>query len=113
VIAAESFVFERTWGWGVGGGVGFEVCTSDCQAGTIGGAGGQFNLPGDVATDAAGNVYVADWGNDRIQKFVPKPSADLLAVAAFASVACLRASARVRLPAPARPKHRLRAESRV
>ena len=30
---------------------------------------GQFNSPNDVAVDSSGNVYVADAGNDRIQKF--------------------------------------------
>jgi len=30
---------------------------------------GQFSDPSDIATDAAGNVYVADRGNARIQKF--------------------------------------------
>jgi DNA-binding beta-propeller fold protein YncE len=30
---------------------------------------GQFRNPRGVATDAAGHVYVADHGNDRIQKF--------------------------------------------
>src|SRR5438128_2424564 len=30
---------------------------------------GQFNFPSGVATDANGNVYVADTGNSRIQKF--------------------------------------------
>ncbi len=37
--------------------------------GTPGSAGGQFTAPGALAVDAAGNVYVADTGNDRIQKF--------------------------------------------
>ncbi len=30
---------------------------------------GQFNDPEGVAVDSLGNVYVADWGNERIQKF--------------------------------------------
>jgi sugar lactone lactonase YvrE len=30
---------------------------------------GQFNFPRDAATDGLGNVFVADYGNDRVQKF--------------------------------------------
>ncbi|HLD83394.1 MAG TPA: 6-bladed beta-propeller [archaeon] len=30
---------------------------------------GQFNAPSDIAVDSSGNVYVADTGNNRIQKF--------------------------------------------
>ncbi len=45
------------------------------RSGDIGqGAGadsGQFNSPNAVATDADGNIYVADTGNDRIQIFRP------------------------------------------
>ena len=37
--------------------------------GSFGTANGQFNGPYGVATDATGNVYVADSGNNRIQKF--------------------------------------------
>ena len=37
--------------------------------GTAGSGNGQFKLPLGIAVDAAGNVYVADAGNDRIQKF--------------------------------------------
>jgi sugar lactone lactonase YvrE len=52
-------------------GTGFEVCTvaADCQAGTAGGLGGEFSEPEGVAVDGAGNVYVADTQNNRIQKF--------------------------------------------
>jgi DNA-binding beta-propeller fold protein YncE len=31
-----------------------------------------LNLPWGIATDRAGNVYIADWRNDRIQKFDPQ-----------------------------------------
>ncbi len=46
--------------------------SADCFASTWGSYGlsnGQFDLPYGVGTDASGNVYVADTGNDRIQKF--------------------------------------------
>ena len=39
------------------------------QWGTSGSGDGQFSNPLGVTTDPAGNVYVADAGNDRIQKF--------------------------------------------
>ncbi|MGZ5907039.1 MAG: 6-bladed beta-propeller [Reyranella sp.] len=44
--------------------------------------GGQGMMPGQIdnphqwATDQAGNLYVADSNNDRVQKFVPKKGAD-------------------------------------
>jgi len=69
---ASSGAFERTWGMDVvaGGGTGFEICTAaaSCKTGTVGGLGGEFN-PNGVATDGAGNVYVADFSNNRIQEF--------------------------------------------
>ncbi len=41
-----------------------------CQAGSnLTSLGGELITPSGVATDAAGNVYVADTGNDRIQEF--------------------------------------------
>lgn len=74
--------FVRAWGWGVATGASaFELCTSSCQAGVSGPGVGQFALQAwddsgsllitpQVAVDQSdGSVYVADPGNDRIQKF--------------------------------------------
>jgi sugar lactone lactonase YvrE len=67
---AADGTFLRMYGWGVDTGAsGFETCTSGCEAGTPGSGDGQFSSPQDVATDPAGNVYVADTFNHRIQKF--------------------------------------------
>ena len=70
-------VFERTWGRNVDSvapGTGFEICTDpdggDCQSGTAStGLGGEMLFPISLATDASNNVYLADAGNNRIQKF--------------------------------------------
>src|SRR5207247_10772410 len=37
-----------------------------------GGGKGQFDNPHGIAVDSAGNIFVADTGNGRIQKFSPK-----------------------------------------
>ena len=34
---------------------------------------GQFDRPTDVVVDPQGNLYVVDFGHDRIQKFTPLP----------------------------------------
>ncbi|MFI5372623.1 MAG: hypothetical protein ACHQ52_13790 [Candidatus Eisenbacteria bacterium] len=44
------------------------------QWGSNGSGEGQFNIPLGLATDAAGNVYVSDNGNNRVQKFGPSPT---------------------------------------
>ncbi|MBK8293427.1 MAG: hypothetical protein IPK93_01110 [Solirubrobacterales bacterium] len=65
--------FQGIWGKDVdiGGGTGAEICTSaaDCQSGSPGGLGGELSYPAGAATDADGNLFVADTGNKRIQKF--------------------------------------------
>lgn len=70
--------FIRAWGWGVATGANsFETCTASCQPGIAGGGDGQFSLtfndsvsePQIAIDQTDGSVYVADTGNDRVQKF--------------------------------------------
>ncbi len=62
--------FQLTWGWSVDDfNSVFQICTSGCEKGSQGSGEGQFDTPDGVAIDGAGNVYVADGGNDRVQKF--------------------------------------------
>jgi RHS repeat-associated protein len=42
------------------------------QFGSEGFGGGQFKAPVDSAIDGEGNIWVTDYGNDRVQKFSPK-----------------------------------------
>jgi DNA-binding beta-propeller fold protein YncE len=43
--------------------------------GSFGTGPGQFNHPACVAIDGAGNVFVMDKDNSRVQKFAPVPTA--------------------------------------
>jgi tripartite motif-containing protein 71 len=62
--------FLLMWGWGVDdGSSAFQTCSSGCKIGIQGGGIGQLNYPRGLASDASGNVFVADTGNSRIQVF--------------------------------------------
>jgi DNA-binding beta-propeller fold protein YncE len=65
--------FVRAFGFDVrpGRGRGFEVCTraTGCKRGRAGAGAGQLSSVLGIATDAAGNVYVADSGNGRVSQF--------------------------------------------
>src|SRR5687767_12942287 len=64
--------WERTWGRDVisGGATDPEICTvaANCKFGVSSGLGGEMQGAQGIATDAAGNVYVAEFTN-RIEKF--------------------------------------------
>ena len=65
--------FIKTFGWGVSNGhAEFEICTKECKAGVAGAGAGQFNVPAGVTVDEAGNVWVVDNANDRIEEFNEK-----------------------------------------
>ena len=65
--------FIETFGWGVTDGKAeFETCTSYCKAGLAGSGEGQFYVEAGLAVDSSGNVWVADYGNNRVQEFSEK-----------------------------------------
>ena len=75
-LAVPAQAADGTWNRAIGFGVNpnsnnGEVCTiaAACAAGANGALGGEFNFPEGVATDSAGNIYVADTNNERVQKF--------------------------------------------
>ena len=63
--------FQGAFGFGViNGASAFQFCTTVCQVGVNGAAGGQFARPSYVAVDpTSGNIYVADESNHRVNKF--------------------------------------------
>jgi hypothetical protein len=65
--------FLLAFGWDVitGGGTSYEVCTvaANCKSGSQGTQPGQLYIPRGLAVDSSGNVYVADAGSSKIQKF--------------------------------------------
>ncbi len=65
--------FVRAFGWAVSPGgtrkEEFQNCTAYCEAGSAGAGAGQFNWPQGVAVDASGNVWVAEYNNNRLQEF--------------------------------------------
>jgi len=64
--------FVLAWGWGVSDGAAqFETCTLTCQAGIAGSGDGQLNYPANIALDSAGNVWVVEQQDARIDEFTP------------------------------------------
>jgi WD40 repeat protein len=70
--------FQLAWGWGVADGhtPELQTCSATCFAGLEGPGAGQFVEPAGAAVDnslglSAGDVYVVDRGNSRVEKFSP------------------------------------------
>lgn len=71
--------FVKSWGWGVRDGVselqtcgpGAEPPSTTCQPGAAGAEPGQLQAPAGIAMDSAGDLYVFERLNARVQKFSP------------------------------------------
>lgn len=73
-VFSEAGQFLFAWGWDVdesAPAMELQTCTlvSECQAGAPGGGDGQMYEPEDVAVSSAGNVYVQDRNNARVDEF--------------------------------------------
>jgi len=68
-VFSGSGSFIRAFGGGVAGGAGLQVCTTTCTFGSSGGGAGELAKPWGVATDASGDVVVADSQNHRVSVF--------------------------------------------
>jgi hypothetical protein len=63
-------VFIRSWGWGVvDGSLALQTCTTSCKKGIAGSGEGQVASPQGIAIDGAGDIYVVDYENNRVEKF--------------------------------------------
>jgi DNA-binding beta-propeller fold protein YncE len=74
-VFTRSGAFVRTWGEGVLGGSGPEVCdaahAANCRPGTFSGKGGSFEFPRGLDFDQFGELFVIEVGINRVQKFSP------------------------------------------
>jgi DNA-binding beta-propeller fold protein YncE len=67
---SSSGAFVEVIGWGVSDGKAeLAVCKTSCKAGIAGSGNGQLKEPIGLTVDSAGNIWVADSGNNRIQEF--------------------------------------------
>jgi RHS repeat-associated protein len=66
----EKGEFVETFGFGVSNGEEkLEVCTTSCRAGIAGAGTGQLNEPSGIALDSKGDIWVADYRNNRVDEF--------------------------------------------
>jgi RHS repeat-associated protein len=65
----EKGEFEEMFGWGVSNGEAkLEVCKTSCRAGLSGGGTGEFDEPRGIGVTPAGNVWVVEVANARLQE---------------------------------------------
>jgi YD repeat-containing protein len=72
---SSSGAFIKAFGWGVGkaGKSEFEICTKECKSGIAGAGNGQFStIAAGMSVDSSGNVWVVDYGDNRVQEFNEK-----------------------------------------
>lgn len=67
-VFASDGTFLRAFGKEVNPSGG-SICTSECQSGAAGAGAGEFAEPAGVAFDESGLLYVADYGNSRIDVY--------------------------------------------
>ena len=67
----SSGAFVRAFGWDVndGGSDAFEICTTYCKAGIAGSGSGQLKEAKGLTVDSSGNVWISEYGNNRVQEF--------------------------------------------
>jgi DNA-binding beta-propeller fold protein YncE len=59
------------------------------QVGSAGSGPGQFQWPEGLAFDAAGNLWVADTANNRLQEFSPVPEPSTLLLLSIGAISLL------------------------
>jgi YD repeat-containing protein len=66
----SSGAFVKAFGWGVSDGKSeFEICTSGCRAGLGGSEPGELSAATAIALDSSGDIWVSEWGNNRVEEF--------------------------------------------
>jgi YD repeat-containing protein len=72
-VVTVSGTFVEAIGWGVKDGKEeLETCTTSCRAGHAGSGNGEFNDPTGLTFDSAGDLWVTDTGNNRVQEISPE-----------------------------------------
>ncbi len=72
-VVTAAGVFVEAIGWGVKDGKeALETCTTGCKAGLAGSGSGQFHDPTGLTFNSAGDLWVTDTGNNRVEEISPE-----------------------------------------